>query len=384
MKNIKTNKNKSRTTLVLCTLFSVLLLSCSNDESFEQESVPDTPVGEYVKVRFTTADASTRAVWADPNGSGSLFFNWEKYSGNGAGLVVGLATDERYLSAWQSAAPPEEEVETYGSLVTIEPVAEEDGYSNRANFETVKYYVPVDVEHATHVHAVAPFDQSDFSLIELNATAEMPDVFSQTVLKDPSFLRNYMFMCGTAEMKNGSASIAFEHIPATFRFIITNKRPGDATIKSVKISRDDDGEIGSTQLALTARAADAEISKAYTSPCSVITTNITGEGAALTTGATYIAYAMALSLGDEDGVYDIAAFNGKQIKFTIEAGNPDNEYLSFVLDADKLAAANPNGEYNWVGGKSYTIRMSLSDVLTFDGITAEPWTTVDGGELETE
>ncbi len=68
----------------------------------------------------------------------------------------------------------------------------------------------------------------------------MPAEFTQTASKEPSFLRNYMFMCGTAEMRNNSASIDFEHIPATFRFIITNKRPGDATIKSVKISRDDE------------------------------------------------------------------------------------------------------------------------------------------------
>ncbi|MBQ8594073.1 MAG: hypothetical protein IJ467_07305, partial [Bacteroidaceae bacterium] len=314
-------KNK----IITCLTAATLLVACSSGENEPMvPDVPDTPVGEYVKVRFTTADASTRAVWADPNGSGSLFFNWEKYSGNGAGLVVGLATGSEYLSAWLSEAPPEDEVETYGSLVTVEPVAEEDGYSNRANFETVKYYVPTDVGHATCVHAVTPFDQSVFRLNELNATAEMPDVFSQTASKDPSFLRNYMFMCGAAEMTDGSASIAFEHIPATFRFIVTNKRPGDATIKSVKISRDDGGNMGSTQLALSARAADAEISKAYTSPCSAITTSITGDGAALAPDATYIAYAMALPIGNVDtGKLDENAFSGKQIKFTIEAGDPD-------------------------------------------------------------
>ncbi len=362
-----------------------LFAACDNDNI-----VPDTPDGKYVKVRFTTADASTRAVWNDPNGSGSLLFNWEKYSEDGAGLVVGLTTDTEYLGAWPSETPPGDEVQTYGSLVTVEPVAEEDGYSNLANFETVKYYVPTNVEQATYVHAIAPFDQSVFHASELNATAEMPNVFTQTASKDPSFLRNYMFMCGTAEMKDNSANIDFEHIPATFRFIITNKRPDDATIKSVKMSCDDESRcyIGSTQLTLKAQAYDTMMSKYYTSPCSAITTNITGDGAALASGATYIAYAMALPLGAGSEKYDNDAFNRKKIKFTIEAGNPDNEYLSFVLDGSEIEEANHTfaggGVYNWVGGKSYTIRMSLDDVLTFEGMTAEAWTTVDGGQLETE
>lgn len=42
---------------------------------------------------------------------------------------------------------------------------------------------------------------------------------------------------GEAEMKNGSALISFKHIPATFRFIITNERPAaTTTIKSVQVS----------------------------------------------------------------------------------------------------------------------------------------------------
>ena len=72
------------------------------------------------------------------------------------------------------------------------------------------------------------------------------------------------------------------------------------------------------------------------------------------------------------------------LRFTIDASNPDNEYLSFELDAETLAKAN-HGEYNWVGGKSYTIRMSLDDVLTFEGISVTDWAdggTIDAGEVE--
>ena len=71
---------------------------------------------------------------------------------------------------------------------------------------------------------------------------------------------------------------------------------------------------------------------------------------------------------------------------SVSASNPDNEYLSFELDAETLANAN-HGEYNWVGGKSYTIRMSLGDVLYFDGVTVVDWKdggTIDAGEAEEE
>ena len=71
----------------------------------------------------------------------------------------------------------------------------------------------------------------------------------------------------------------------------------------------------------------------------------------------FIAYALVLPLAGD------APLQGKKIRFYINASNPDNEYLAFELDAKQLSAANPNGEYNWVGDKSYTINMSLKDVI---------------------
>ncbi|MBR5852004.1 MAG: hypothetical protein IKY73_05735, partial [Bacteroidaceae bacterium] len=52
-----------------------VFVACNNDDI-----VPDTPeqpsVSKYEQLTFSSADEpSTRAVWADPNGSGSLVFN---------------------------------------------------------------------------------------------------------------------------------------------------------------------------------------------------------------------------------------------------------------------------------------------------------------------
>ena len=79
-----------------------------------------------------------------------------------------------------------------------------------------------------------------------------------------------------------------------------------------------------------------------------ITTRLGQNGTAVAKGEQYIAYALALPVGNADtGMPDENAFKDKKIQFTIEASGPDNKHLSFELDADKLAAANPNNEYNW-------------------------------------
>ena len=54
--------------------FSVFVASCSNDDI-----VPDTPKDTYQQLTFSSADEpSTRAAWADPNGSGSLIYSREE------------------------------------------------------------------------------------------------------------------------------------------------------------------------------------------------------------------------------------------------------------------------------------------------------------------
>ena len=378
--------------LMTCAV-AVFSLSCNQEDiAPDTPDVPDTPVGEYAKVRFTTADgnsgkASTRAVWHDPKGSGNLHFDWEKYPEDGPGLVVAIHNGETFLYSYMSDTPAEGEEPIGSSLLTVEPVAEEDGYSNRANFETARYYNTEEIEQATYVLAVAPVQNTATYPVhtynDFLAITSMPAAFTQTKSGDPSFLSDYMIMCGMAEINNGTASIEFEHIPATFRFIITNERPSEATIKSVKISRDDAGSIGSKSALFAAQCTSPEIYRLYDDPWADITTYISGDGAVLDIGEKYTAYAMALPLGKTDSEkFDENAFKDKKLQFTIEASGPDNKHLSFELDADKLAAANPGNVYNWVGGKSYTIRMSLDDGLLVQDITVDDWNEQDisGGE----
>ena len=78
-----------------------------------------------------------------------------------------------------------------------------------------------------------------------NSSIDMSSLFVQQASQQPDFLREWMMLYGEAEMKNGSALISFKHIPATFRFIITNERPAaTTTIKSIqKALVDTDGTL---------------------------------------------------------------------------------------------------------------------------------------------
>ena len=231
---------------------------------------PDTPKEEYVQVRFTTADepttkAATRAVWDDTEGSGNLMFKWEEDL-LAKELVVSILDlgKEKFLNSFDEM----EEISNWHSYVTIEPKESADGTPNRADFVTFNRYLPSEVESATHIFAVAPITGDNRLYaddIEFFANLNMPNVFTQTTSQNPEFLRDYMMMYGMGDMRNSSASIYFNNIPATFRFIITNKRPGAATIQSITMKVDDDvTPIGSAMVEVRATSDNPTMNLSYT------------------------------------------------------------------------------------------------------------------------
>ena len=315
----------------------------------------------------------TRAVWADPNGSGSLVFNWEA-DDKGTEMVALLSDGSAFVRNYSSENPTDEDLQEalYHTYMTISP--QED--LHKADFKTVRYYNKEDKDAAKAVYAVTPVN--DFCIFEADETSfsaqmEMPASFVQSFSQTPEFLRDYMMMYGHAMVENGNASIQFKHIPATFRFIITNKRPDEATIESVSMTIDGDAPIGSRYAAVWGSHDVVDINLDCLEKHTSITTNL---NATLESQEVYTAYAMALPL--EFG----ATLEDKDVKFVINTA--EHGFLSFVLTGAQIANANPGNEFDWVGGKSYTIRMSLNDVLTFENITVEDWTQeeIDAGEAE--
>ncbi len=358
--------------------------------SCQQDNIaPDTPAeGELVQLTFGTADApATRAVWTDETGKGNLIFNWDS-DPNSPAMVAVISNGDHFIPNYP-ASNNWSELQNH-TLLTVTP--QEDPHY--ATFKTERYYFENEIKTDAKKIFVTSARGNNFSssLDMFNSSNDMSSLFLQQASQQPDFLREWMMLYGEAEMKSGSALISFKHIPATFRFIITNERPAaTTTIKSIQMALvDTDGTLqpiasNSVEVLIDVEINTIELyygndtSHTHTS----VTTLLGQNGTAVAKGEQYIAYALALPVGKADtGMPDENAFKDKKIQFTIEALSPDNKHLSFVLDADKLAAANPGNVYNWVGGKSYTIRMSLSDVLTFEGITVADWNEQDisGGE----
>ena len=355
-----------------------LLASCNREDVTPEQ--PDLPgISKYEQLTFSTADenagkAATRAVWSDPNGKGNLIFNWEADE-TGTQMVALLSDGNGYIHSYPSEHPTEEELqeEVIYTFMTISP--KED--LHRADFTSVRYYDTEEMARATDIFVAAPLKATDKFYndngIGFEARMEMPATFTQTESQNPEFLRDYMMVYGHAPVENGNASIQFKHIPATFRFIITNKRPTTARLEKMSFSIDGGASVGSNFAEVhgdyTTESLYVDFAGNHTSISTLLNTPLASQ-------ESNTAYAMALPLSDCE------TLEGKEIKFVINT--EEHGFLSFVLTGSQIANANKSyGEdiYNWVGGKSYTIRMSLSDVLTFEGITAEDWIEVPADEL---
>lgn len=377
MKNIYEN--------ILCALVILSFIACNNDNI--TPDMPDTPEQPTTGYHLTFdggvgVENQTRAHWSDLQGSGNLIFNWDYNSDE-------ETTNEMVMAFYKEKfiASTTGNYHTYASIHHhSDPEKQQDNHY--ASFTTVeKYDSPLssgDYEDC-RVVALTPLRADNDSYIyslesQVMANLPMPGTFEQNDDQEPDFLSNYMYMYADASITDGTAFLLFEHIPATFRFKITNKRPEPARINSVKVTVVDTEGVEqpvASQFVDVLAASDDDIKLLY--PTSTYYTEVTTNiNASLATDEKYTAYALVLPL------YGNAPLEGKKIRFTIDASNPDNEYLSFELDAETLANAN-HGEYNWVGGKSYTIRMSLDDVLTFEGISVTDWAdggTIDAGEVE--
>ena len=126
--------------LILCALAMFSFASCSNDNI--TPDMPDTPeqpsVSKYEQLTFSSADEpSTRAMWSDEKGSGSLIFNWEA-DDKGTEVVAMLTGEDSFIPNYPSENPSADELNDikYHSYMTISP--QED--LHKADFKTVRYF----------------------------------------------------------------------------------------------------------------------------------------------------------------------------------------------------------------------------------------------------
>ena len=320
------------------------------------------PTGDYVRLSLTGGDGGmvTRATWDDPNGYGNLSFKWESVAidsdeTNKLSLVV--LDDSKALTSHASSQSGTEL--TYTGLA-VAPKSDE----HKADFETVRYYKKTDLSGAKRIHAVA--GGADITVDEENNqhifSLEMPDSFTQMDDKNPSFLRDYMYMYATADYsykRSNRTELPFKHIPATFRFIIYNGTDSAISLESMSVSILDGGSVASKTAAVAFDCSDANATLSFgPDGYETITTSLSGSLVTLQNAQKYTAYSMALPLSNKE------AFAGKVLSFN--ANCTSGETLTFFMNGETLAEANNAdgmnpGIYNWVSGKSYTIKFNIGD-----------------------
>ena len=314
----------------------------------------DSDDSEFVDIignSITSDTSATGTSWCDEAGKGNLIFQW----GYGDTLDVTLVDPDGVV--------------TYETS-NIQPHSDD---SKSADLHWTEFSLSSAYEDGTYITATRGFDNYTNDEFIAEGTGSVANVFTQTASGDPGFLSDDMLMYGESIIENGTTSMSFDHIPATFRFIITNTHEKALSLESVTLRVvDADG----TSVPAAAKYCYIEIKAenrypelfysnfAYSTYDSV-TTNLSDY--TLEAGESYIAYALALPLGNMDtGKHDYAAFEGKTIQ--VEVTTSEGECIAFELAGDDIANANPNNAYNWVGGKSYTMRMGTrcADGCTLD------------------
>ena len=348
---------------IISLVLGITAIAASSCTVKEQINTPELNAGEYVRLTLTGSDGSkamsseaTRAIWEDPNGMGSLTFMWEQVDLNAPetdrlALVVSNGTSA--ISSYASADPGASDAELSHTGLAVTPI-ESDAHF--ANFETVRYYSTDELKNAKYFYAVAGYAEitADAENQQHTFSLAMPSTFIQVEDQNPSFLRDYMHMYATAAYSGNGSTLSFNHIPATFRFIVSNGGEDAITIQSVSVSTLDGSAVASKTTDVTFGWTEGNATLSYDAQgYTVVTTMLPENGVTIEKGQKYTAYTMAMPLAGND------PFKGKALNFSMKSSN--GEVLSSILDGETLAKANGGDIYNWVGGKSYTIKINIGE-----------------------
>ncbi|MBR5105813.1 MAG: metallophosphoesterase [Alistipes sp.] len=318
---------------------------------------PETPVEEYVRLNLlsgcghnaATNDTDvTRAVFDDSKGNGDMTLKWESSADN---LAFILSDGEAPIVSYTTSQPADDAVGESCTALSVAPY-ENDAY--HADFQTLNYYASSSLVQAKYCYAVAGGARisEDAEKKHHSIHFEMPASFSQSANQDPSFLKEYMYMYATTPYRGERTMLEFNHLPATFRFVITNTKAESVLLQEASVSANG-AMVASKTAGLTldwiGGGAEVLLGKGTYDKVSVTL----GDGAALAQGERYVAYAMALPSSEKN------AFRDRTLKFSVKIN--DNDLAIFELDGAKLAEINGSNNYNWVSGNSYTIKINLEE-----------------------
>ena len=341
---------------------AVFAVGCTPTPDEPIDNTEETPVEEYVRLNLlsgcghnaATNDTDiTRAVFDDTAGGGDMALKWESVADDSATYILAfvLSDGEKPILGYATDVPDEDEMGVAQSGLAVTPY-ENDAY--HADFQTLNYYASSSLANAKYCYAVAGAERitEDAENRRHSIHFEMPASFSQSASQDPSFLKRYMYMYATTAYKGERTMLEFNHLPATFRFVITNTKAESVLLQEASVSADGAMVASKTAgMTLDWASGSAEVLLGKGSYDNVSVT--LGDGASLAQGERYVAYAMALPSSEKN------AFKDRTLKFSVKIN--DNDLAIFELDGAKLAEINGSNNYNWVSGNSYTIKINLEE-----------------------
>ena len=338
---------------------AVIAVSCTNntDNTDNPPLNVNTPAAEeYIQMSLyggcghnaaSDNGEMTRVIWEDNGGEGNLLLNWEKGDrlslvvSNGEGPILGRNTvqaDALYTESSHTA-------------LVVSPY---EGDAYHAEFRSANYYSTEELKGAKYCYVLA----GDAEVIEEAEQGAhcyhltMPSSFTQSASQNPESLRDNMYMYATAAYKENRTNLDFNHIPATFRFVVTNTKADAISLKELSITTSDNATIASKSATLAFDWSDGGAKLVFGEE-GYGKVAVKTSGASVAAGGEYVAYAMALPLSSND------ALRNKALCFTIKYDN--EEQIALQVDSDRLVKLNGSETYNWVGGKSYTIRITIRE-----------------------
>lgn len=341
-------------------LIAVLAIGCAKNDPAHNPEEPSK--GDYVRLSlFSSQTVKTkdtevsRAVWQDANGSGDLTLAWESVdfnSDNTSKYLFVLSDGEKPISNQATAQANSSSVGSTYSGLAVTP-STDNAY--QASLSTVRYYATGDLENASYCYAVTGNVKitEDANNGHHLCRMEMPANFTQSADKNPDFLRDYMYMYATSAYKAGNIRLKFSTIPATFRFIVNNFTLDDISLEEISITSATSGEAvasKSADMVLNWSTGGADLSFSKEGYAKVA---VAFDGATLKSKETYTAYAMALPLSNDN------AFDGKKLNFNLLVDG--EEQIALELDGRRLTEINNSDVFNWVSGKSYTIKIDVGE-----------------------
>lgn len=353
----------------------VLLVSCSDDED-DKRSYYHWTFDGIVEVEDESAGRSGQ--WNESDSGRNLTFSW-KYGTNNEVVFAVRDLDNQFLAPIIDATKEDEMHCTY---MSVDEHSEND-YS-KAVFTSMSSFATPQSDLANHkVYAVTPIitDGVDNNGSFVTATAEgfsatliLPDNFIQDSDKEPDFLHKYMYMCASETLNaSGEGTLKFEHIPAVFRFIVSNNAGRVINLAQIEVKATNGDDETLTNINLAPRSmtlsvnGDGEWQQEAIAENGYYQTVTTTTNAEVDIDNTYIAYALifpGVKFSDTDkititaSIDDLLCYNsitGAQLKqvtgsYSLMAGNLYTFHLRVKKDEVDVASVSAD-DYLWIEGR---------------------------------